>query len=714
MSMSDNNKTVRGVLAAKAVVLLLIVFVAELAADRIIPGILPCNSALASIIADTVILICFSAPFIWWLVFRPLQTSALVTKAQFQHLFSQMVDAIIILDDKRCVTSCNPMAESIFGVSADTLVGRPVNEVIDFPADCFMPTEPVEKISDIENVVEHLDCFGTRRDGSKIPLSVSASKAKFDARKVTVLIIRDMTQAKNAEHELKKSEARFRNLADNAPVGIFETNANGDCIFVNKKWCQIAGISPEKAFGRGWATALHPEDAVLIAHEWYGSVEGHTPFLLEYRFRTPEGNDNWVLGSASALKGEDDSITGYMGIIIDINERKKTEKELQESEERFRSIFEQTEDAIVLFAPGSCAIIDVNTTTEKLYGYSREQLIGMGFNVFKSEADYQGFIHAVCMLKDEQTCQLGHVVNLCSDGEEIHVSVRAKVIKLQGHDAIFCSLRDITQRLRMEEEARSIQSQLIHTNKMASLGLLVAGIAHEINNPNNYIMANAQMLDKIWRDLEPILRAEEQARGDFILGGLPYSRLEGALPEMISAINDGSRRIKTIIGELKNYSRQGQETNELLDLNRVISSSMLLLTHHVRKYTDNFIIRQGESLPAILGNSHQLEQVVINLIMNALQALTSKEQEVSVTTSYSDEKGMVCLTVSDAGSGIQEGVQERIMEPFFTTRLDTGGTGLGLSITRSIVMAHQGKIEVDSRPGEGTTVSVYLPVVEDE
>jgi PAS domain S-box-containing protein len=395
---------------------------------------------------------------------------------------------------------------------------------------------------------------------------------------------------------------------------------------------------------------------------------------------------------------------------VDISERKWSERALKESEERFRQVFEQSEDAIVLFEVGRGRIIDLNPTAERLYGFTKSELTDRRFNVFKAKEDYHRFIHKVCLLEVGETCTMDQLPNLRRDGSEIRVSVRAKVIKLQGEHAIYCTIRDITERLRMEDEARSIQSQLIMTNKMASLGLLVAGIGHEINNPNNYIMANAQMLDKIVHDLEPLLREESKIRGDFFLGGLPYSKLETALPEMVSAINEGSRRIKKIIGSLKDYSRSGKETTELVDLNGVIHSAMILLGHHINKYTDNFSIELDGSLPAVRGSFQQLEQVVVNLIMNALQALTTREQRLSVLSSHVSEKQMVCMTVSDEGCGIPEGVMEKIMEPFFTTRLDSGGTGLGLSITQSIVQAHHGDMQVSSRAGEGTTVSVYLPV----
>jgi len=839
--MQHNEKLSALALLARILAVVVTVFTVEFIADQLLPALLPYSTTTVQVLADSVILILFSAPFIWWVVFRPLHAAALAGKAQFEHLFQQIVDAVIILDEQNRLSSCNPAAESIFGSSAELMVGAPIQTIIACPEGSPVLFGNNHEKSDADKPVVRLDCFGLRRDGERIPLSLSASEAVFDGRRVRILIVRDLTSIRGAEQaleksyalleatlqstadgilavswnreiqsynqqfvelfgipghlmdsrdypamfdfltglmdapadfrarieelyrdqqsrsqdilhladgrvierhsqpqmingvsigrvwsfsditdrvraerELKQSVERFRNLADCAPVGIFETDARGSCIFVNRQWCRIAGIVPEQALGKGWEAALHPDDSPLIEREWYDSVRNGRPFDLEYRFRNPEGRENWVLGSATSLKGEDGGITGYLGIIIDINERKKAESALLESEERFRRIFEQSEDAIILFHPGTCSIIDVNPTTEKLYGYSRQELKGLRFNVFRSDAEYHEFIHAVCMLREPQTYKFDQMLNVRKDGTEIYVSVRAKVIKLQGDEAVYCTLRDITQRLRMEEESRSIQSQLIHTNKMASLGLLVAGIAHEINNPNNYIMTNAQMLYRIWEDLDPLLRAEADRRGDFMLGGLPFSRLEESLPEMITAISEGSRRIKGIIGSLKSYSRQGTVVMGELGINQIVRDALQLLSHHINKFTDNFTVELGEGIPAIRGNAQQLEQVIVNLVMNALQSMSCRSQQISLKTAFDEKNRAVCLTVADEGCGIPDGIKSRIMEPFFTTKLDAGGTGLGLSITRSIILTHHGNIEVSSQVGHGTSVLVTLPAVEDE
>jgi PAS domain S-box-containing protein len=818
--------------------LILVLFVIEFAIMKVLEWVGPFWQPNDSAMIDAALLCFFSAPFLWWLVVRPLRLSLIAEKAQFDHVISQVVDAVITIDEGGQIETFNKSAERIFGCQAQEMLGRSVQTIIDFPDDWCGAAAAADPGPDSAGPVLH-SLTGLRCDGQQLPLSVSTSLARFDSRTLQVLIIRDMTAERNAaqekerllalfeatlqatadgilavdwrnrkfqmyndqfvemfgiaevlaehhddtrvldlvmermadpagfrrrveelysepdlisldllqlkdgrmierysqpqrlngvnfgrvwsfrditsrirtEESLRQSVERFRTLATSSPVGIIETDARGTCLFVNQQWCQLAGITAEEAIGRSWTMVLHREEVAWVMEAWSRSLAEGTRFEMEYRFRTPTGEDNWVLGSATPLRNDQGVITGYLGIIIDINERKMVEKALQESEERFRQIFEQTEDAIVLFSPGSCAIIDLNPTAEMLYGYSKEELSKLRFDVFKDKADYQKFMKRVCLLDAGQYCQVDEMLNLRQDGSEIHVSVRAKVIKLQGREIIYCTLRDITERLRVEENSRAIQAQLITTNKMASLGLLVTGIAHEINNPNNYIMVNAQLLDRVWQDLEKLLEQEFQERGDFVLGGLPYSDLKESLPEMIESINEGSRRIRDIINNFKNYARQGVVAKgDKVDINWVIKSTMMLLNHHINRFTSRFQLELADDIPLINGSQQQLEQVLVNLIMNALQSLTDRRQSVEVKTAYAAEAGKVVITVRDEGCGIPAESLSRIMEPFFTTKLDSGGTGLGLSISQSIIKAHLGTLEVASESGHGTIFTVILPV----
>jgi len=275
-------------------------------------------------------------------------------------------------------------------------------------------------------------------------------------------------------------------------------------------------------------------------------------------------------------------------------------------------------------------------------------------------------------------------------------------------------IEDITDKKRLEEEARLFQAKMIHTNKMTSLGTIVSGVAHEINNPNSFIMSNAYLLNDIWKDAFSILAVHHQNEGDFLLGGIQFSELKDVMPKLLEGITEGTERIRNIIDGLKKFARsEPSDIYEKADMNQVIKNAVNILTPHIKKCTTNFHMICKEDIPQVRGNVQQLEQVVINLIMNALQALPERENNVWVSTEHDRRAGCVMVKISDEGVGISADIIDRITEPFFTTKIETGGTGLGLSISYAIVNEHRGSLDFRSKPGKGTTATVRLPVYEE-
>jgi signal transduction histidine kinase len=248
---------------------------------------------------------------------------------------------------------------------------------------------------------------------------------------------------------------------------------------------------------------------------------------------------------------------------------------------------------------------------------------------------------------------------------------------------------------------------------MTSLGILLSGMAHEINNPNNFIGVNAALLADIWRDTRPQLEQLAALDGGITLGGLSIADAAENGSRLIDGIMRGSTRINSVVTGLKNFSRS--DTSGLdgsFELGRVIHDARTILDHHIQSRTDSFSISCQEGLPAVPGSHQQIEQVVINLLVNALQALPDRSRGVRIEACFDPEARQVVLTVADEGIGMAADVCERIAEPFFTTRIDEGGTGLGLSISTSIIRDHKGSIIFQSEPGKGTVVTVRLPIVE--
>lgn len=263
---------------------------------------------------------------------------------------------------------------------------------------------------------------------------------------------------------------------------------------------------------------------------------------------------------------------------------------------------------------------------------------------------------------------------------------------------------------------REHQQQLIQADKMASLGVLVSGVAHEINNPSSLLLLNLPVLQEAYADCLDILDAHYREHGDFMLGGLEYSRMREEIPLMLDEMLEGSHRIKRIVGDLKDFSRHGStDLTEIPDFNAVVVTAIRLVDNSIRNATWHFEVDYGANLPAVRGNAQRIEQVVINLIVNACQALENPQQGIFLRTYIDTDKmgqPQVLLEVRDQGCGMDPDVMSRLTDPFFTTKRESGGTGLGLSVSAGIVHEHQGQLTFDSRVGEGTTVRLALPALQ--
>ncbi|MCK4765984.1 MAG: PAS domain S-box protein [Candidatus Aminicenantes bacterium] len=394
-------------------------------------------------------------------------------------------------------------------------------------------------------------------------------------------------------------------------------------------------------------------------------------------------------------------------------EKQQLQKKLEESEERFKEIFEQHYDAIILLDPKDLDCYDANLTAETLFGYSQRELREDFPRLFKNAEELETFkkIISSSVRKD---FLIGQFTFAAKGGADITCGVKGKTIKIRNQDVLYCSFRDIKEKIEAEEKNKRLQVKLIQANKMTSLGTLASGIAHEINNPNNFILTNTQMFSEIWDDVEKILQAHYKEYGDFSLAGLSYEELKEMVPGMLTGTIEGSRRIASIIKSLKEFSRPvANKLHEKIDVNKAIEFSLSILESQVKKYTDTFHhIQPREALPLVHGNPQQIEQVIINLLQNALHALPDREQGVYIYASYDKETGYVIIKVKDEGIGMSKELVNRITEPFFTTKKKSGGTGLGLYISYSIIKKHKGFLEIKSQIGKGTEVTIKLPAID--
>lgn len=265
-------------------------------------------------------------------------------------------------------------------------------------------------------------------------------------------------------------------------------------------------------------------------------------------------------------------------------------------------------------------------------------------------------------------------------------------------------LLDITEKISLREQAAQ-------ASRLASLGELAAGVAHEINNPNATILFNAAVLKEIGEGVLKLLDEVWRERGGFQLGRIPYPRLREEIPRLQAEVLEAAGRIRRIVDDLKEFA--GADRPELcqeVDLNAVVQAAVRLTGNALKKATDNFSASYEPELPLLKGHSQRLEQVAVNLLMNACQALPGRQRGISVRTAHLADEHTLCLEVADEGVGIAADELSHVTDPFFTTRRDRGGTGLGLSVSARIVREHGGQLLIDSVQGSGTRVRILLPL----
>lgn len=617
---------------------------------------------------------------------------------------------IIAMDIHGKVMLWNPAAEKTFGWKND--------EVLHKQYPLFIRRRELE----IHNLFETLrkdeiicgeEVYRQCKDGSSITLSRHNAPLRDTTGRITgtMAVLEDITERKRAENELKASEANYRAIFDGTNDAIFVLDAeNGSIIDANRKMCEMYGCSREQALRldvHAFSSGHEPYTQSFANNYVQKAALGESQ-LFDWLARRMDGSLFWV--EVNVKKINLGGKTRVLASVRDITERKLAEEAQRESEERFRRIFEQHEDSAMIICPETLVIIDVNPVLVRLYGFPAKRLLREGPCLFLQQPELDRISQALQGITDAETIQIELLATFSKSGDRILTSFKAKLIKARGVSYAYCTFRDITERLRIREETKKMQTKLLQTNKMAALGTLSSGIAHEINNPVNFILSNARMLHDAWRDLDLIFSEYGRDLQDYSIGGFPFAESREILPRLLDGIIDGSCRIRNILTGLREFAREEKTPpNQKVDVNSAIEKSVAMLQNQIKAYTNHFHLSMETDLPPVRGSLQQLEQVVINLAMNALQSLPGKESGVYISTFRDKKSNCSVIKVRDQGTGMDQEVVKRIFDPFFTTRLDSGGTGLGLSICYSIVKEHDGTIEVQSEVGKGTSVYVRIP-----
>ncbi len=408
----------------------------------------------------------------------------------------------------------------------------------------------------------------------------------------------------------------------------------------------------------------------------------------------------WTDEDVARLRVVGDAIAGAIG-------RAEAGREL----ERQRALT----DAVLDSVPGVFYLYDDvgrlirwNRNLERVTGRSRDELTRLG---------------VLTQTNEGVDCELGTCLEraLAEGGADTEVDVRSRggatvrfyctgvPVPILGRRYFTGIGIDISELKRAQEDARRHQQSAIQADKLASIGLMVSGVAHEINNPNNLIMLSADVLRSAWPQLRARLAEAPSSPRAGSAVGLPVPTVE-QVGTLIEHIATGAVRIQKIVRSLKDFARADSgELQPGVDLRQVVDTAIMLVHNLIRKATDHFSVVHGE-VPPVIGNAQKLEQVLINLLTNACQALPDRTRAVTVRTALRAESGLVAVEVRDEGKGIPPQDLARIFDPFFTTKRDSGGTGLGLSVSYGIIEEHGGKLVFASEVGLGTTATILLPV----
>jgi two-component system NtrC family sensor kinase len=433
---------------------------------------------------------------------------------------------------------------------------------------------------------------------------------------------------------------------------------------------------------------LNPEDRKILQNRI--EKEGYVKDM-EVEFKKKNGERITVLLTGHSIKNERGEIVGYQGINLDITERKKIENELRETNEFFMNLIESSVDGIIA-ADMKGNIFVFNKGAEALTGYTAKEVIGK----IHITQIYPGGVAKEIMkkLRSPEYGGLGkftpsqlNIVNKAA--QEIPVQLSAVLIyDGAGREVASVGIfTDLRPRLRMERKLQETHLQLVSSEKMASLGKLAAGIAHEINNPLGGILIYASLMAED-------LPEDDTKRGD------------------LARIVQEASRCKEIVKSLLEFARQTEPKMEPTDINRAITDGLFFLENQALFHNIHIIKNLDPLLPFIQGNAGQLKQVLINIIVNAAEAMHGNGT-LTITTYPSPDHKWVFMEFTDTGEGIPEENFTRIFDPFFTTKDIGKGTGLGLATSYGIVEDHGGKISVKSKVGQGTTFTIELPASEE-
>ena len=488
------------------------------------------------------------------------------------------------------------------------------------------------------------------------------------------------------ERMLQQSNERFTLASQAANEGMYDWNLASGRVFFSERLKRMVGRNLRegpKGLKALWRLIDLSDRKKLAATLRQFRRSSRNTLSTEFRVNRPDGNVIWLFATAVAVRSvHSGKIIRVVGSFGDITAKKRSEWAMRLSEARFRSITEAHPVPVMIVRVSTSTIMYASPGAEPLMGAAQNILIGSTLQkYFGEETPY--------MMQDivsDQRMDMHEVVLWREDSRQIPVAISARVIDYQGEAAAVLGLYDLSERKQAETQIAKQQEALQQSEKMAALGGLLAGVAHELNNPLSVIVGQATLLKEGSKEPKTISRSEK----------------------IFTAAERCSRIVKSFLA----IARRKPPEHKLMQLNEAVEQALELLTYQLRTENVQLKLALNPELPRIVGDSDQFTQVVSNLVLNAAQAMQGWQGERQVTVrSYLDgDARQVCLAVSDTGPGIPKENRVRVFEPFFTTKAPGTGTGVGLSLCLNIVTAHGGLLSLQETPGGGANFVISLPV----
>jgi two-component system, LuxR family, sensor kinase FixL len=490
-----------------------------------------------------------------------------------------------------------------------------------------------------------------------------------------------------SEADLYETRERMELAANAADLGMWMWDVARDEIWITDKGRVLFGFgASEKVDLNRFETVLHPDDRQRVLEAIDNTLRSGADYSAEYRIMLPEGQLRWIAGWGQVEFDRDGQPVRMRGAALDITKR-------MQAEEQFRLVVEAAPSAMIMVNTEGCITL-VNTQAEAVFGYSRQELLGRPIETLVPErfrCHHAEYRHGY--FGDASARPMGaerELFGLRKDGTEVPIEIGLNPIQTAEGLLVLASIIDITERKRAELEAARQRSEMAHLSRVTTLGELSGSLAHELNLPLGAILSNAQAAQRMLANGETDLTE---------------------LREILNEIVSEDKRAGEVIRRLRLWLQKGEVQQRSLHINKVVRDVLKLIRTDLINQKVIVNIQLARNLRAITGDPVQLQQVLVNLVVNACDAMADcniAERRLLICTRAKDGGRTVIVSVTDLGGGVPQEKMEQIFEPFFTTK--DKGMGLGLSVCRSIITAHHGKLWATNNADGGATFYFTLPV----